>query len=126
MTDAETPLAEILKAEIGTSGPMPVSAFMARALTDPDHGYYTTATPFGVEGDFITAPEVSQLFGEIAGGRKLLGHAFFSTFCSIAPKMEWPALSFISMRTVSPKRRNGVFGPPPWMVSMVRISAMQE
>ena len=34
------------------------------------------------------------------------------TVCSIAPKIEWPALSFISMRTVSPKRRNGVFGAP--------------
>ncbi|MCB1478167.1 MAG: SAM-dependent methyltransferase [Tepidamorphaceae bacterium] len=67
MTEAETPLARIIKAEIGKSGPMPVSAFMARALTDPDHGYYTTATPFGVDGDFITAPEMSQLFGEIVG-----------------------------------------------------------
>ena len=67
MTDAGTALAAILRKEIATSGPMPVSAFMARVLTDPDHGYYTTATPFGAQGDFITAPEISQLFGEIVG-----------------------------------------------------------
>ena len=62
-----TPLARRLRTEIEAAGPMPVSAFMAHALTDPDHGYYTTATPFGAGGDFITAPEVSQMFGEIVG-----------------------------------------------------------
>lgn len=51
---------------------------------------------------------------------------YFSTVCSMAPKIERPALSFISIRTVSPKRMKGVEGEPFSMVSMVRISAMQE
>lgn len=49
-----------------------------------------------------------------------------STVCSIAPKMEWPWASFISIRTVSPKRRNDVLGAPDRMVSTMRSSARQE
>ena len=52
--------------------------------------------------------------------------SYFSTVCSMAPKIERPALSFISIRTRSPKRMKGVVGEPFPMVSMVRISAMQE
>jgi SAM-dependent MidA family methyltransferase len=40
---------------------------MATCLFDPEHGYYTTREPFGVKGDFTTAPEISQMFGEIIG-----------------------------------------------------------
>jgi NADH dehydrogenase [ubiquinone] 1 alpha subcomplex assembly factor 7 len=40
---------------------------MAAALGHPRHGYYMSGDPFGREGDFITAPEVSQLFGELIG-----------------------------------------------------------
>ena len=60
-----------LKAElarlIAEEGPLPVSRFMALALGHPRHGYYMTRDPFGQEGDFTTAPEISQMFGELVG-----------------------------------------------------------
>lgn len=48
-----------------TSGPMPVSRYMTLCLQHPTLGYYTTRTVFGKEGDFITSPEISQVFGEV-------------------------------------------------------------
>lgn len=48
-------------------GPITVAEFMAMCLYDPKHGYYTTRDPFGREGDFTTAPEISQMFGELVG-----------------------------------------------------------
>ena len=47
---------------------MPVSRYMALCLGHPAHGYYVTRDPLGARGDFVTAPEVSQLFGEMIGG----------------------------------------------------------
>lgn len=60
-------LADILIARIRSGGPITVADFMAEALGHPEHGYYTTREPFGAEGDFTTAPEISQMFGEIIG-----------------------------------------------------------
>lgn len=56
-------IAELIRSE----GPMTVARFMALALTHPVHGYYTTREPFGASGDFMTAPEISQMFGELIG-----------------------------------------------------------
>ena len=52
---------------IETGGPMPVSTYFNICLADPDHGYYITRDPLGRSGDFTTAPEISQLFGELVG-----------------------------------------------------------
>jgi len=60
-------LRERLAAQIAAEGPIDVAAFMARCLHDPLDGYYATRPALGEAGDFITAPLVSQMFGELIG-----------------------------------------------------------
>jgi SAM-dependent MidA family methyltransferase len=62
-----TALAHILKARIAATGPMTLAEYMADCLLHPAHGYYATRDPFGRGGDFTTAPEISQMFGEVMG-----------------------------------------------------------
>ncbi|MCF3640736.1 class I SAM-dependent methyltransferase [Rhizobium sp. TRM95111] len=62
-----TALARKIKTLIRTGGPISVTDYFALCLADPEHGYYRTRDPFGRAGDFVTAPEVSQLFGEMLG-----------------------------------------------------------
>ncbi|AJE48333.1 class I SAM-dependent methyltransferase [Celeribacter indicus] len=62
-----TPLAEILARRIAQTGPISLADYMSECLLHPRHGYYTTRDPLGAAGDFITAPEISQMFGELLG-----------------------------------------------------------
>jgi len=56
-----------IAALIETQGPMSVAQFMTISLLDPKEGYYATRDPLGAGGDFTTAPEISQMFGEMIG-----------------------------------------------------------
>jgi NADH dehydrogenase [ubiquinone] 1 alpha subcomplex assembly factor 7 len=60
-------LLDRLRAEIAQTGPLTVAQYMHRCLHDPRDGYYATRPALGAEGDFITAPLVSQMFGELLG-----------------------------------------------------------
>lgn len=62
-----TPLARLILAQIDADGPMTLADYMALCLMHPKHGYYATRDPLGAAGDFTTAPEISQMFGELLG-----------------------------------------------------------
>ncbi|TNC50119.1 class I SAM-dependent methyltransferase [Rubellimicrobium rubrum] len=62
-----TPLARLLAERIAATGPMTVADYMAECLLHPRYGYYATRDPLGAAGDFTTAPEISQMFGECLG-----------------------------------------------------------
>jgi NADH dehydrogenase [ubiquinone] 1 alpha subcomplex assembly factor 7 len=63
----ELPLDAEIRRRIAVGGPMPVWQYMALCLSHPEYGYYMRRDPLGKSGDFTTAPEISQMFGELVG-----------------------------------------------------------
>lgn len=83
-------LSEIIRAKIRAEGPITVADFMALCLTHPEYGYYMTRDPLGAAGDFTTAPEMTQAFGELIGlwaveTWKNLGSPPRFTLCELGP-----------------------------------------
>lgn len=62
-----SPLGARIARQIAATGPLSLAQYMAACLMDPEHGYYATRDPLGAAGDFTTAPEISQMFGELLG-----------------------------------------------------------
>ena len=139
-----TPLEIRIRAMIENDGPMPIDTFMALCLTDPDDGYYSSSNPLGAAGDFTTAPEISQIFGELVGlwlydeaikqgvaadaalvelgpGRGTLMKDTLRCYASIAPEHHWDLhLVEVNPALIAPSRNDFPIAPMPVPTGMSR------
>lgn len=67
MEEVPSPLEKKLRVRIARQGALSLHDYMAACVADPEHGYYMVRDPFGAHGDFITAPDICQVFGELLG-----------------------------------------------------------
>ena len=82
-------LRDRLAAQITQTGPLTLAQYMSACLHDPQFGYYATRPALGADGDFITAPLISQMFGELIGVWAISAwQAILSTSENSRPKRE--------------------------------------
>ncbi|KAJ1664867.1 hypothetical protein IW140_003938 [Coemansia sp. RSA 1813] len=85
-----SPLGKHIRDMILVTGPISIAKYMQLALNSPIGGYYTRGQVFGKEGDFVTSPEISQMFGEIVAvwyvmHWEMLGKPPKTTFVELGP-----------------------------------------
>jgi NADH dehydrogenase [ubiquinone] 1 alpha subcomplex assembly factor 7 len=106
-------LLALLARRIREAGPISLAEYMESALWDERHGYYATRAPIGARGDFITAPEVSQVFGELIGlwcadlWRKM-GAPGTVLMCELGPGNGTLMKDFLRAARVAPEFRRAI------------------
>lgn len=121
-----TPLETLIRRRVELTGPISVADYMAECLLHPEHGYYTTREPFGAKGDFTTAPEISQMFGEIIAAWWLAAREAIGIpdmhLCEIGPGRG--TLMDDMLRTM--RKLTGILPPVHMVDASPRLVSMQQ
>jgi SAM-dependent MidA family methyltransferase len=123
--DEIIPLEAEIRRRIRNSGPMAVKQYMELCLTHPEHGYYMTRDPFGAAGDFTTAPEISQMFGELIGlwaaaAWRAMGSPESFQLIELGPGRGTMMLDALRAAKVTPEFRSAI------KLHLVEVSSMLE